>query len=758
MTYRDSKYLNLRDWSDRAHKNQADSGGLIERSDFTLKSMSLAIVLAGGLSFGLAQIAQAGPGLNLGDPRPKGLAVAAKEGGARGAVEVGARAETAGFKSRALAADSNGSDWLLKGRNYYEQHYSPLDQINQRNVEKLGLLWSIDIPSKDGLSATPIVADGVAYLSAPFSRVYAVDARTGALRWSFDPKVKLGTSFSNGWTSRINRGVALWDGKVYVGTADCRLIALNASSGKVQWETKACDASQEYGIDAAPLVANGKVFIGNGVSDFGARGYLSAFDAESGKELWRFYTVPGDPAVERKSRAMEIAAKTWPEGWAKGGGAAVWGSMVYDPDFNTVYFGTDSAAPLNAEARSPGGGDNLFTNSIVAVDADSGEYKWHYQTVPHDTWDYNANMPIMLAELEIEKKKRKVLMQAPKSGFFYVIDRETGKFISADNYVPVSWASHYDSKTGRPVELPGARYYQNKEGTAVVSPGIWGGHNWQPMSMNPDTGLVYFSAWNFAGFYGVDHKAVLGGVLTDSYVSGTDPDSMKGRGSLIAWDPAQRMARWKIPQELPMNGGTLSTGGNLVFHGTATGKVNAYRSDDGQLLWSKATGSAIHAAPATYAVDGRQIVLVAVGAPTIARSALAAYGASENARGPSRLMAFALEGRKAMPQPDRAPAKIDLPPKLEVGQKTLKEGGDLFNSGSCWICHGQHADGFGGSAPDLRRSPILQSKEAWYEVVVKGAKKENGMLGQAHLSPAEAEAIRSYVSEQAWKEYKRIVK
>ena len=663
-------------------------------------------------------------------------------------------------KERLLNAETDMDNWMSYGRTYGDQRYSHLEQINKDNVSELGLAWYADIPSKDGLSATPIVVDGVVYMSAPFSRVYAYSAATGKLIWTYDPRVERGLSFSNSWTARINRGVAVWNGKVIVATGDCRLVALDAALGSVVWTAPkekqadpACDPRSENGMDGAPRVANGLVYIGSGVADFGSRGVLAAYDVETGEEAWRFYTVPGDPKKGFENKAMEMASKTWAKGWAPGGGASVWETIVYDKEFNSIYFGTDAGSPLNAEVRSPGGGDNLFTNSIVAVDADTGEYKWHYQTVPHDAWDYNANMPIILAELEIDGKKRKVLMQAPKSGFFYVLDRETGEFISADNYVPVTWASHYDSKTGRPVELPGARYYQNADGKALVYPSIWGGHNWQPMSFNPNTNLVYFSAWDIPALYEYRADATLGGVLVDNYAMGNDAKAIHGRGSLLAWDPVRQTARWKIPQVMPINGGTLSTKSNLVFHGTGSGELKAYTAEDGQLLWSVKTGSSIQAGPITYRVDGKQYILAPVGAPTMIRNALTDYGASRDARGPARLMAFTLDGKLDMPEAPSEQLKVPKPPKRFGSEDTLATGKTLFNAGSCWICHGEQATGFTGSAPDLRASPILRVKQAWYQVVVKGVKRSTGMIGHPHLSREDSEALRAFVIEQAWKEY-----
>jgi len=662
-------------------------------------------------------------------------------------------------KQRMLNADGDYDNWMSYGRTYGDQRFSPLKDVNAANVDQLGLSWYTDIPSKDGLSATPIVVDGVIYLGAPRSNVFAIEARTGKLLWSYDPKVKLGHNISSSWNFRINRGVAVWEGKVFVATADCRLIALNASNGKEVWtasrETSGshCDPEKEASMDGAPRVANGKVYIGGGVSDFGHRGVIAAYDANTGKEIWRFYTVPGDPKNGFENEAMAMASKTWSHGWAREGGAAVWETIVYDKELNTIYFGTDAGGSLNPEIRSPGKGDNLFTNSIVAVDADTGKYKWHYQVVPRDAWDYNANMPIILADLEIDGKKRKVLMQAPKSGFFYVIDRVTGKLISAENYVPVNWASHYDTKTGRPVELPGARYYQNKNGQALLYPSVWGGHNWQPMSYSPLTGLVYFSAWDIPALYEYKEGATLGGILVDSYVMGWDEETLRSRGSLVAWDPVRQNARWKIPQRVPVNGGTLATAGNLVFHGTGSGEIKAYSADEGQVLWSQKTGSSIQTAPITYRIDGKQMILAIAGAPAMIRGAMPDFGATRDARGPARLMAFEIGGNKPMPEAKSEQQTIPKPPKQFASESTIKDGEELYNAGGCWLCHGERARGFGGSAPDLRGSPFLNTAEGWYQVVVKGAKQSNGMLGEPSFSKDDSETLRAFVIKSASEEY-----
>ena len=418
-------------------------------------------------------------------------------------------------QQRALAAEQDTANWLLHGGTYSEQRFSSLHQITDKNVNDLGLAWYADVLSIDGLLATPIVVDGVIYLSSTFANVFAFDAETSEELWHFDPEVRLDNSIMGSWSSRVNRGVAVWKGKVYVGTGDCRLIAIDATNGTRVWETLTCDPKQNYGITGAPRIANNKVYIGNGSSDLGVRGYITAYNTETGKQEWRFWTVPGDPAKGFENKAMAMAAKTWSgDGWWKNGGGAVWDAMTYDPELNQLYIGTDSALPWDANVRSPNGGDNLFLNSIIALDADSGEYRWHYQTVPADAWDYNANMQMTLADLEINGEQRKVLMQAPKNGFFYVIDRNDGKLISANNYVTVNWAVGIDINSGRPIENPGARYYLNADGRARVFPSIWGAHNWHPMSYSPLTGLVYIPAQDMPTTYRLEKDSMLGGVLT----------------------------------------------------------------------------------------------------------------------------------------------------------------------------------------------------------------------------------------------------
>ena len=399
---------------------------------------------------------------------------------------------------RIIAADREPQNWLAHGRTYGEQRYSPLQQVNAGNVEKLGLAWSYATGTTRGLQATPIVVDGRMYTTGVWSVVYALDAKTGKELWKFDPEVP------RAWgryacCDAVNRGVALWQDALYVATLDGRLLALDARTGAKRWEVNTIDRTKPYTITGAPRVVKGKVLIGNGGGEYGVRGYFSAYDAVTGKLVWRFYTVPGNPKDGFESPELAAAAKTWTgEWWVGGGGGTAWDSMAYDPDLDTLYVGTGNGSPWARSIRSPGGGDNLYLSSILALDPDTGRLKWHYQTTPADNWDYTATQHMILADLVIAGRTRKVLMQAPKNGFFYVLDRATGELISADKYIPATWATHVDMKTGRPVETPEADWSQK---TQLIIPAAFGGHNWHPMAFNPQTGLVYIPAMQPAGIY-----------------------------------------------------------------------------------------------------------------------------------------------------------------------------------------------------------------------------------------------------------------
>jgi quinohemoprotein ethanol dehydrogenase len=645
---------------------------------------------------------------------------------------------------RMEAEATTGDNWLMYGRTYSEQRFSPLNEINDRNVKRLGLAWSADIASPDGLSATPIVVDGVIYLSGGLGLVVALDVETGKQLWQFRPdRIDL-THLFGSWTSRFNRGAAVWKGKVFVATGDCRLFALRADTGAKIWEVPNCDPTIA-GSTGAPRIAKDMVLIGNSGADNGARGYVSAYDTETGRLKWRFFTVPGDPAQGFEQPILKTAAKTWVgKEWWRYGGGSVWDSIVYDPEFNQVYIGTDSSIPWGAKK-----GDSLFTNSIVALDADTGAYKWHYQETPADAWDYNATMQMVLADLEIAGKTRKVIMQAPKNGFFYVLDRRTGKLLSADKYVRVTWASRVDLATGRPVESPGARYYDNPNGRATIFPYVDGGHNWQAMSYSPDTGLVYIPGVDIpTTFYATGEPGLAStGVKFDFQKPGVKPKPM---GKLIAWDPQKRAVRWAIDMIYAYNGGTLATAGNLVFQGTAEGIFTARDATDGGLLWSAPVVSATQAPPVSFRYHGKQYVVLPVGASGVTRAYIPEYGDPRFARGPSRLLAFVLDGSGSVPPGLVAQPELPKPPPQFASPQVIARGKKLYEQATCFVCHGiQQEVPEGGSFRDLRYIPP-EVHAQWNGIVLGGALSALGMPSfKDSLSASDAQAIRAFIITRA---------
>ncbi|HXG95382.1 MAG TPA: PQQ-dependent dehydrogenase, methanol/ethanol family [Blastocatellia bacterium] len=638
-------------------------------------------------------------------------------------------------------ADARKSDWLTHGRNYSETRFSPLNQINASNVKNLGLAWAFDTESTRGLEATPIVVDGVIYTTGSWSVVFAIDARTGKLLWKYDPQVP-GSYGQRACCDVVNRGVAVYKGKIYLGTLDGRLVALDADTGKVIWQVVTVDQTKPYTITGAPRVVKGKVIIGNGGAEFGVRGYVSAYDAETGKMVWRFYTVPGDPSKPFESKALERAAKTWNgEWWKMGGGGTVWDSLAYDPELDLLYVGTGNGSPWNRDVRSPGGGDNLYISSILALKPDTGELVWHYQTTPGDSWDYTATQHMILADLEINGAHRKVLMQAPKNGFFYVLDRATGELISAEAYAPMTWAKGFDKKSGRPIEAPEARY---KDALTIVKPGPFGGHNWQPMSFNPQTGLVYIPAQDPFFAYAPDKKFQF---KPGEWNTGTDFSALKTgppfmpTGHLLAWDPVAQKERWRVPYRSMWNGGTLTTAGNLVFQGTADGRLVAYSADKGEKLWEIQTGTGIIAPPMTYEVDGVQYVSVMAGWG--GAYALAGGNATGTANGNGMLLTFALGAKQMIPEALGMKLKSVTAIDFNATPEKIEAGAGLFAQ-HCAVCHGLGAIS-GGATPDLRYSaPAVFEKYA--DIVLEGKYSTQGMPSfKQRLKPDELEAIRAFV-------------
>lgn len=651
-------------------------------------------------------------------------------------------------------AASNNAEWLSYGRTYAEDRFSPLEQINRESVQELGVAWSFELDTDRGQEATPLVIDGTIYFTSAWSKAFAVDARTGEEKWRYDPRVP-GRYGVNACCDVVNRGMAAWGDKVYFGTIDGRLIALDRETGQVAWDVESADPELRYTITGAPRVIDGRVIIGNGGAELGVRGYVSAYDAETGEMLWRFYTVPGNPADGFESPAMEMAAETWAgEWWELGGGGTAWDAMAYDPELNLLYIGVGNGSPWNYQIRSNGEGDNLFLSSIVALRPDTGEYVWHFQTTPAEAWDYTATQHIMLADIEINGRMREVLMQAPKNGFFYVIDRRTGEFISGNNYVEINWASGLDSVTGRPIEMEGVRY---KDQPMVIMPGPLGGHNWYPMSRDPLTGYVFLPTQNTSSVYsnsGSMEKKQVGWNLGLGPSQGellNPQDRARSAAltpsSLIAWNPATQSPAWRVDYPVYGNSGTLATGGGLVFQGSADGTFHAYGTDDGTEYWSTEVGDAILGGPVTYELDGEQYVLALAGqggAIPLTMGLLSGNG-PRNMNG--RLIAFKLGADEPLPI-----AEIVPPTPLETST-TVSSGdavaGAAAYGGSCAVCHGPAALSV-GTIPDLRYSASILNQDTFMSIVLDGLFASRGMASFADdLGAIDVENIRAYLLRQA---------
>ena len=647
-----------------------------------------------------------------------------------------------------------GGEWPRHGLDAAETRFSPLSAISADNVGRLGLAWHFRFDRPRGVEATPIMVDGTLYVSGPWGVVYAVDARNGQLKWQHDPEVPAGKGM-HACCDVVNRGVAVEDGRVFVATIDGRLQALDAQSGRLLWSMRTFAIDAPYTITGAPRVARGLVIIGNGGAEYGVRGFFSAYDAQTGELRWRFYTVPGNPAdgpdgAISDRPLQDIALPTWRgEWWRYGGGGTVWDSMAWDPELDLLYVGVGNGSPHDRDVRSPGGGDNLFLSSIVAVRRTTGEYVWHYQTTPSDSWDYTATQHMILAELEIDGRARKVLMQAPKNGFFYVLDRTTGELISAEKYVPVNWASHVDPASGRPVETEGARYPVGQP--FMVQPSQLGGHNWQPMAWSPSTGLVYIPAQENTGFmmkepdFHFEPDRWNTGVLNppmppDPSLLAQAKASM--RGHLLAWDPVRRTAAWRTQHSSSWNGGVLATAGGLVFQGVGGEGLAAFDARDGRRLWQSDTWLDILGGPISYVLDGEQYIAAAAGFGSSMHLTSSALLPRTGAPVPGGLFVWKLDGRAAMPTPESRP---DITPPADEGTEgQIQQGGALY-ARYCMQCHGAGAMA-GGGMPDLRHSPYLTDAALFRRPLIDGVLAARGMpdFGKT-LQPGQADAIRAYV-------------
>lgn len=666
-------------------------------------------------------------------------------------------------EQRLLDAGKNAGDWVSHGRTYNEERFSPLKQIDIKNVTELGLAWDAPLGSFRGVEATPIVVDGVMFTTGSWSEVIALNATTGDILWKYDPEVPREKA-RHACCDVVNRGVAVYMDKLFFGTIDGRLIALDQKSGKQVWETRTVPIEEPYTITGAPRVVKGRVIIGNGGAEFGVRGFVAAYDVNTGKRDWIFHTVPGNPADGFENRAMEMAAKSWKgKWWELGGGGTVWDSMAYDPELDLLYIGVGNGAPWNQKIRSPGGGDNLFLSSIVALRPDSGEYVWHYQTTPGETWDFTATQSIILADMKIDGADRKLLMQAPKNGFFYVIDRTNGKLISAENFVPVTWAKGIDQNTGRPIENPKARY---QNGTAaLVKPTPFGAHNWHPMSYSPQSGLVYIPAQDLPFLYSDQIEGAVARVDKDALNTGVNmtdplPDTeaerralMKQliRASLIAWDPVQQKEVWRVERERIWNGGTLATRGNLVFQGTTNGIFSAFNAKTGETLWSFTVGSAMVGGPISYEVNGEQYIAVSVGWGSGANLLAGYYVGPKDGPVEGRVIAFKLGANGKIEIPQSKERQITRPARRPTSDSAVVRGTDLYGR-FCGICHGG-AGISSGTTPDLRYSAVLGT-EAFDAFVLKGAAASNGMPDfGGRISEEEAGDIEDFLLARAWLAY-----
>lgn len=669
--------------------------------------------------------------------------------------------------ARIAAAEETPQDWLTYGGTYEEQRFSRLGKLTPANVGELGVAWSYDLKTSHGVEATPIVVDGVMYVTGAWSIVYAIDAKTGQEKWVYDPEVPKET-LAKGCCDAVNRGVAVYEGKVYVATYDGRLVALDAADGSVVWSKVTVDQSKPYTITGAPRAFKDKIIIGNGGSELGVRGYVTAYDANSGDEEWRFYITP-NPNKEPDGAASDSAFEkvgniTWGDSGAwttDGGGGTAWDSIVYDEVNDQILVGTGNGSPFNAKIRDPeGNGDNLFLSSIVALDADSGEYKWHFQETPRDILDFTATQSIILADLPVgtNNAPQRVIMHAPKNGFFYVLDAATGKFLSGKAFAQQTWATGLD-ENGRPIENPAMRNFDKEPFLSIPAPA--GAHNWNSMAFSPKTGLAYIPAhemsqlieeapggWKDKLKWNVGYNLSAG--LPPAYPAGTlDAVRSTINGRLIAWDPVKQEARWTHEYPNPFNGGVLTTDTNLLFQGDTMGTFRAFNAMDGSELWSMNLKSGIQAAPITYEIDGEQYVAIATG---WGGSWALNWGfAWDETVAPDigRVYVFKLGGTGAVK--DMMQSGVEATPKApEFGTPDQIAAGFQHYAENCMLCHGPLAIS-SGVTPDLRWSSVSADPNVWKQVVVDGILSGNGMVSfKDQLTPEEAEAIRAYALNQGW--------
>ncbi len=671
-----------------------------------------------------------------------------------------------------LKTGGNGDDWAFPAYSYGEQRHSPLTQISDKNVAELGIAWFADMPDARGHESTPVEVDGTLYVTGPWSKVFAFEAKTGKPLWQFDPAVDKARGVK-ACCDVVNRGVAFWKGRLFVGTIDGRLIALDAKTGGEIWSVQTLDPKSNGTITGFPRVVKDKVIIGNGGSEFGARGFVTAYNVDTGKQAWRFYTVPnpkGEPDNAASDKVMkELAYDTWSktpkkDDWRdSGGGGTVWDAIVYDAELDQLYLGVGNGNPWNHGIRSNSEGDNLFLSSIVALDPDTGDYKWHYQETPAESWDYTATQPIILANEQRDGKDVKVLYHAPKNGFFFTLDRTNGKLLSANPFISgITWATGYDLASGRPIENPEARYEKTGK-LYMANPSALGAHNWHPMSYNPATGLVYIPAQQLGGAYlppvapNEQGRSAIGFNTGGAIATADVPDDFNmvkaiqsvTTGQLVAFNPKTGKAQWTVNHPTPWNGGTMTTAGNLVFQGNAMGKFNAYAADSGKLLYSLDVQSGVLTGASTYLVDGEQYVAFMTskgGAFPLVSGYVA--GASQEVPNIPRLIVLKIGAKGKLPPLPAAEEWVWNPPAL-FGSPELIAAGHSNYQRYCLVCHGPGAVGT-GVLPDLRKSGTIADAATFKSIVYDGILAQNGMASfKPVMKPDEVESIRAYLTSRA---------
>jgi quinohemoprotein ethanol dehydrogenase len=652
------------------------------------------------------------------------------------------------------AAEKEPGNWLAYGQTYKEQRFSKLTEVTRENVGQLGLAWSKPIGGTyERMQGTPLVVDGVMYATNGWGVVYALNAATGDEIWRFDPETDR-ESMQYAFAAPVNRGVAVYEGKVYVATFDGRLLAIDAATGEEIWDIDTWHPSAlgRFNITGAPRAAAGKVFIGQGSSEVGRRrAYVTAYDAETGEVDWRFYLVPGDPSQPFEHPAMELAAKTWGgEWWKFGGGGTAWNSLVYDEELNSLYIGVGNGAPWPREIRSPGGGDDLFLTAIVSVDVETGLMNWYYQTVPGDNWDYSAAMDMTLSEMEVDGERRKVLLQAPKNGFFYVIDRTDGELLRAHPYTDgITWATHVDMETGRPVENPAVRYEEKPQ---WILPANAGAHNWEPQSWDEAEGIMYFYYHDYANFYALDEAFVKTGIykqkeqgLSLGLAEGAYRQELEAKagprpptkGFIGAFDPLSGEYKWRHELEVGFNSGVLATTTGLLFQGEGNGVFVARHTDTGEPIWQHETVGRFSGSVISYAVEGEQYIATML-------------GGNEEYEVPGTVLAYKIGGDQVLIFEERANMEIPEQPVIEATDETILAGNDLYHS-HCANCHrGIGVTSIVATAtPDLR-AMTEETHGAFKDIVLGGLRRERGMPSfGGTIDETDLEAIRAFLVVEA---------